>query len=210
MCVPHRVTPTPRGAHSLLYYSLQTSTRQSTSQQDYHTWLTELTAGTNRKSTDKQKKQCIFRENKRCFVQQSWGLYPPLDNRESRSAGVFTQTCHFTVCGLRYFKLESSHFLEKEQGIIYRVHLLFPNVKYLKFSLRERYAKSCVLLSNQSIFSFQAPTKKIVNEDFHGAYFTSRTSRWASIKGTRKTNEKRERLFCKNTLFIAHEAVTLQ
>ena len=98
----------------------------------------------------------------------------------------------------------------EEQGIIYRVHLLFPNVKYLKFSLRERYAKSCVHLSNQNIFSFQAPTKKIVNEAFHGAYFTSRTSRWASIKGTRKTNEKRERLFCKNTLFIAHEAVTLQ
>lgn len=102
-------------------------------------------------------------------------------------------------------------FLEKEQGNIYRVHLLFPNVKYLKFSLRERYAKSCVLLSNQSIFSFHPPlTKKIVYEAFHGAYFTSRTSRWASIKGTRRTNEKRERLFCKNTLFIAHEAVTLQ
>lgn len=44
----------------------------------------------------------------------------------------------------------------EEQGIIYRVHLLFPNVKHLKFSLRERYAKSCVLLSNQSIFSFIA------------------------------------------------------
>ena len=82
------------------------------------------------------------------------GLYPPLGNRELRSTDVFTQTCRFTVCSLRYFKLESSHFLEKEQGIIYRVHLLFPNVKYLKFSLRERYAKSCVLLSNQSIFSF--------------------------------------------------------
>ena len=137
------------------------------------------------------------------------GLYPPLGNRELRSTDVFTQTCRFTVCSLRYFKLESSHFLEKEQGIIYRVHLLFPNVKYLKFSLRERYAKSCVLLSNQSIF-LSPLTKKIVNEAFHGAYFTSQTSRWASIKGTRKTNEKQERLFCKNTLFIAHEAVTLQ
>lgn len=30
----------------------------------------------------------------------------------------------------------------EEQGIIYRVHLLFPNVKHLKFSLRERYAES--------------------------------------------------------------------
>lgn len=122
----------------------------------------------------------------------------------------FTQTCHFTVCSLRYFKLESSHFMGKEQGIIYRVHLLFPNVKHLKFSLRERYAESRVPLSNQSIFSFQAPTKKIVNEAFNGSSFTSRSSRWASIKGTRKTNEKRERLFCENTLFIAHEAVTLQ
>jgi len=51
-------------------------------------------------------------------------------------------------------------FLEKEQGNIYRVHLLFPNVKYLKFPLRERYAKSCVLLSNQSIFSFHPPYEK--------------------------------------------------
>ena len=138
------------------------------------------------------------------------GLYPPLGNRELRSTDVFTQTCRFTVCSLRYFKLESSHFMGKEQGIIYRVHLLFSNVKHLKFSLRERYAESWVPLSNQSIFSFQAPTKKIVNEAFNGPSFTSRSSRWASIKGTRKTNEKRERLFCKNTLFIAHEAVTLQ
>jgi len=48
----------------------------------------------------------------------------------------------------------------EEQGIIYRVHLLFPNAKYLKFSLREHYAKSCVLLSNQSIFSFHPPYEK--------------------------------------------------
>lgn len=100
--------------------------------------------------------------------------------------------------------------LGKNKALYTESTCFFPNVKYLKLSIRERYAKSCVLLSNQSIFSFQAPTKKIVNEAFHGTYFTSQTSRWASIKGTRKTNEKRERLFCKNTLFIAHEAVTLQ
>gem|GEM_PF-6753165 len=57
------------GALLIYYYSLQTSTELSTFQQDYHTWLTKLTTETNKKSTGTQKKQCIFRENKRCFVQ---------------------------------------------------------------------------------------------------------------------------------------------
>ena len=111
--------------------------------------------------------------------------------------------------GLRYFKLESSHCWGRTRHYI-PSPLAFPNVKWLKFSLRGRYAQSSAPLSNQSIYYFQIPTKKIVNEAFNGTIFTSRTSRWASTKGTLKTNEKRERLFCKNTLFIASEAVTLQ
>lgn len=159
MCAPHRVTPTPCGAHSLLYYSLQTSTRQSTSQQDYNTWLTELTAGTNKKSTGTQKKQCIFRENKRCFVQWSWGLYPPLDNRESRSAGVFTQTCHFTVCGLRYFKLESSHCWGRTRHYI-PSPLAFSKCKIPKIlPSRALRQKLCPLIESKHIF-FSSPYEK--------------------------------------------------
>ena len=210
MCAPHRVTPTPCGAHSLFIiivckppHNFPLPSRTTT--QGLPTWLSERI-----ESPPIHRKSSAFFAKTRGVLSNSCGVYIHLLTTENQGLPMFL---HKRVI-LRFAAYDISNLnrriVGEEQGIIYRVHLLFPNVKYLKFSLRGRYSKSCVLLSNQSIFSFQAPTKKIVNEDFHGTYFTFRTSRWASIKGTRKTNEKRERLFCKNTLFIAHEAVTLQ
>ena len=87
------------------------------------------------------------------------GLYPPLDNRESRSADVFTQTCHFTVCGLRYFKLESSHCWGRTRHYI-PSPLAFSRCKIPKIiPSRALRQKLCPLIESKHIF-FSGPNEK--------------------------------------------------
>jgi len=51
-------------------------------------------------------------------------------------------------------------FLEKEQGNIYRVHLLFPNVKYLKFPFESVTPKAVSSYRIKAYFLFPPPYEK--------------------------------------------------
>lgn len=51
-------------------------------------------------------------------------------------------------------------FLEKEQGNIYRVHLLFPNVKYLKFPFESVTPKAVSSYRIKAYFLFTPPLRK--------------------------------------------------
>lgn len=75
-------------------------------------------------------------------MSNSRGVYIHLLTTENQGLPMFL---HKRVI-LRFAAYDISNLnrriVGEEQGIIYRVHLLFPNVKHLKFSLRERYAES--------------------------------------------------------------------
>ena len=51
-------------------------------------------------------------------------------------------------------------FLEKEQGNIYRVHLLFPNVKYLKFPFESVTPKAVSSYRIKAYFLFRPQRKR--------------------------------------------------